>query len=44
LKFFKVIGRVKWLYGEQTNVSKTISVLILRVVTWLDEEEESFYS
>jgi len=26
------------------DVSKTISVLILRVVTWLEEEEESFYS
>jgi len=35
VKFFRVIRRVYWLTGEQTNVSRTISVLILRVVTWL---------
>jgi hypothetical protein len=33
VKFFWVISRVEWLNGEQTNVSRTISVLTLRVVT-----------
>jgi hypothetical protein len=27
-------SRVKWLSGEKTNVSKTISVLFLRVLAW----------
>jgi hypothetical protein len=34
MKFFRAISRVKWLSGEQTNVSKTISVLVLRVLVW----------
>jgi hypothetical protein len=32
MKFSLAIRRVKWLSGEKTNVSKTISVLILRVL------------
>jgi len=32
VKFFRVISWVEWLNGEQTNVSRTISVLLLRVV------------
>jgi hypothetical protein len=32
MKFSRAISRVKWLSGEQTNVSKTISVLVLRVL------------
>jgi hypothetical protein len=36
VKFFLVIRQVEWLNSEQTNVSRTISVLILRVVTdWI---------
>jgi hypothetical protein len=31
MKFSWAISRVKWLSGEKTNVSKTISVLVLRV-------------
>jgi hypothetical protein len=31
MKFSRAISRVKWLSGEKTNVSKTISVLVLRV-------------
>jgi hypothetical protein len=31
MKFSRAISQVKWLSGEQTNVSKTISVLVLRV-------------
>jgi hypothetical protein len=30
-KFYRAISRVRWLSGEQTSVSKTISVLVLRV-------------
>jgi hypothetical protein len=32
MKFSRAISRVKWLSGEQTNVSKTIFVLVLRVL------------
>jgi hypothetical protein len=32
MKFSRAISRVKWLSGEKTNVSKTISVLVL----WVD--------
>jgi len=35
MKFFRVISQVMWLNGEQTNDSRTISVLIHSVVTWL---------
>jgi len=31
MKFSRAISRVKWLSGEKTNVSKTVSVLVLRV-------------
>jgi len=32
MKFSWAISWVKWLSGEKTNVSKTISVLVLRVL------------
>jgi hypothetical protein len=32
MKFSQAISRVKWLSGEKTNVSKTISALVLRVL------------
>jgi hypothetical protein len=32
MQFSRAISRVKWLSGEKTNVSKTISVLVLRVL------------
>jgi hypothetical protein len=35
MKFSRAISRVTWLSGEKTNVSKTISVLVLRVLVWL---------
>jgi hypothetical protein len=35
MKFSWAISRVKWLSGEKTNVSKTSSVLVLRVLVWL---------
>jgi hypothetical protein len=35
MKFSQAISRVKWFSGEKTNVSKTISVLVLRVLVWL---------
>jgi hypothetical protein len=31
MKFSQAISRVKWLNDEKTNVSKSISVLVLRV-------------
>jgi hypothetical protein len=38
MKFSRAISRVKWLSGEQTNVWKTISFLVLRVLVWLEFE------
>jgi len=35
VKFLLVISRIEWLNGEHITVSRTISVLILRVATWL---------
>jgi hypothetical protein len=32
MKFSRTISRVNWLNGKKTNVSKTISVLVLRVL------------
>jgi hypothetical protein len=32
MKFYQAISWVKWLNGEKNNFSKTISVLILRVL------------
>jgi len=32
MKFSQAISWVKWLSGENTNILKTISVLILRVL------------
>jgi len=32
MKFPRAISRVKWLSGEETNLSKTICVLVLRVL------------
>jgi hypothetical protein len=32
---FQAISRVKWLSGEKINISKSISVLVLRVLVWL---------
>jgi hypothetical protein len=35
MKFSWAISWVKWLSGDKTNISKTISVLVLRVLVWL---------
>jgi hypothetical protein len=35
-------SRVKWLNGEKTNVSRTISVLVLRVLKWLEFPSVSY--
>jgi hypothetical protein len=32
MKFSQAVGWVKWLNGEETNVLKTVSVLVLRVL------------
>jgi len=32
MKFSQAISQVKWLGGEKTNILKTISVLVLRVL------------
>jgi hypothetical protein len=37
MKFSQAISQVKWLSGEKTNISKTISVLILRVLVVSDD-------
>jgi hypothetical protein len=37
MKFSRAISRVKWLSGEKTNVSKTISGLVLRVLVMVFE-------
>jgi hypothetical protein len=41
LKYFSIkssqaTSRVKWLNGEKTNISRTISALVLRVLKWLE--------
>jgi hypothetical protein len=36
IKFSQSTSWVKWFKGEKTNISKTISVLILRVLIWLE--------
>jgi len=38
MKFSQAISRVKWLNGEKTNVSKFISVLVLRVPIWVSSQ------
>jgi hypothetical protein len=35
MKFSRAVSRVKWLNGVKINVSKTISVLVLRVLMWI---------
>jgi hypothetical protein len=35
MKFSQAISQVKWLNGEKTNVLKTISVLVLRLLIWI---------
>jgi hypothetical protein len=39
MKFSQAISWVKWLSGEKTNISKTISVLILRVLDTPEDED-----
>jgi hypothetical protein len=36
IKFSRATSRVKWLNDEKTNVSRTISILVLRVLKWLE--------
>jgi hypothetical protein len=44
VKFFRVISRIEWFNGEQTNVFRTISVLILRVVTdWIPSHPKELH-
>jgi hypothetical protein len=45
MKFSRVISRVRWFSFVETNVSKTISVLLLRVVEiiWVRWTTQSFY-
>jgi hypothetical protein len=38
-KSSRAISRVKLLNGEKTNVSRTISVLVLRVLMWLESNQ-----
>jgi hypothetical protein len=35
MKFSWAVSQVKWLNGEETNVLKSISVLVLRVLIWI---------
>jgi hypothetical protein len=35
MKFSRAISGAKWLNGEKTNVSETVSVLVLRVLIWI---------
>jgi hypothetical protein len=45
MKFSQVISRVRWFSFVETSVSKTISVLVLRVVEiiWVRWTTQSFY-
>jgi len=40
MKLSWAISRVKWLSGEKPNISKTISVLVLRVLDPEDEDRD----
>jgi hypothetical protein len=35
MKFSLAVSWVKWVNDEKTNISKTISVLVLRVLIWI---------
>jgi len=35
MKFARAISRVKWLNGEKSNVSKTVSAFVPRVLIWM---------
>jgi hypothetical protein len=45
MKFSRVISQVRWFSLVETNISKTISVLVLRVVEiiWVRWTTQSFY-
>jgi hypothetical protein len=45
MKFSRVISQVRWFSFIETNVSKTISVLVLRVaeIIWVRWTTQSFY-
>jgi hypothetical protein len=45
MKFSRVIIRVRWFSFVETNVSKTISVLVIRVaeIIWVRWTTQSFY-
>jgi hypothetical protein len=38
IKYAQATSRVNWLSGEETNVSKTISVLVFRVLMYLENQ------
>jgi hypothetical protein len=42
IKSSRATSRVKWLNGEKTNVSRSISVLVLRVPKWLEFPSVSY--
>jgi hypothetical protein len=42
IKSSRATGRVKLLNGEKTNISRTISVLVLRVLKWLEFPSVSY--
>jgi hypothetical protein len=39
MKFSQAISCVKWLSGEKTNIMKTISVLVLRVLVCPEDKD-----
>jgi hypothetical protein len=41
IKYARATSRVNWLSGEETNVSKTISVLVFRVLMYLENHSMS---
>jgi hypothetical protein len=42
IKFSQATSRVRWLKGKKTNISRTISILILRVLMWLEFQPVSY--
>jgi hypothetical protein len=42
IKCFRATSCVKWLNGEKTSVSRTISVLVLRVLKWFQFPSVSY--
>jgi hypothetical protein len=42
IKYSQATNLVNWLSGEKTNISRTISVLVFRVLMYLEDQSVSY--